>query len=64
MLRRLTCCSIVVGFLVQVMNRVDSMGSPLGKRWHDVAYWGILLVACVAFWVMNCLTPFMTWRSR
>ena len=26
------------------------------RRWHDVAYWGLLLVACVTFYVMNCLT--------
>ncbi len=29
-----------------------------GKRWHDVAYWGILVAACVVFWLMNCLTTF------
>lgn len=34
------------------------MGSLQQQRWHDVAYWGILLLACVVFWVMNCLTPF------
>ena len=27
-------------------------------RWHDVAYWGLLLVACVVMYVMNTLTPF------
>lgn len=34
------------------------LNSPAGKRWHDVAYWGLLLVACITFYVMNCLTPF------
>ena len=28
------------------------------KRWHDVAYWGLLAVACAVFWWMNVLTPF------
>ena len=31
---------------------------PLGRRWHDAAYWGVLLVACVVFWLMNSLTTF------
>lgn len=30
----------------------------LPSRWHDVAYWLLLLVACVVFYWMNCLTPF------
>ena len=28
------------------------------RRWHDVAYWGLLLVACAVFWWMNVLTTF------
>ena len=26
------------------------------KNWHDLAYWGIMLLACVVFLVMNVLT--------
>ena len=28
------------------------------RRWHDAAYWGLLLVACAVFYWMNLLTPF------
>ena len=28
------------------------------RRWHDVAYWGLMLVACAVFYWMNVLTPF------
>ncbi len=28
------------------------------RRWHDVAYWGLLLVACAVFYWMNLLTTF------
>lgn len=28
------------------------------NRWHDVAYWGLMLVACAVFYWMNVLTPF------
>ena len=28
------------------------------SHWHDAAYWGLLLVACVVFYWMNALTPF------
>ena len=28
------------------------------RRWHDVAYWGLLLAACAVFWWMNVLTTF------
>ena len=28
------------------------------RRWHDVAYWGLLLVACAVFYWMNVLTTF------
>lgn len=28
------------------------------KHWHDVAYWGLLVVACAVFYWMNLLTPF------
>ena len=26
------------------------------ERWHSMAYWAVLAVACVTFWVMNSLT--------
>ena len=29
-----------------------------GSRWHDVAYWAVLLAACAVFLVMNVLTTF------
>ncbi len=28
-----------------------------GKRWHDAAYWGLMLAACAVFYWMNVLTP-------
>ena len=28
------------------------------RRWHDIAYWGVLVVACVVFLLMNVLTTF------
>ena len=28
------------------------------SRWHDTAYWALLLAACAVFWWMNVLTPF------
>ena len=34
------------------------MSSPAGRRWHDIAYWGVLLAACGVFYWMNVLTPF------
>ena len=40
------------------MKTTSATTWPLNRRWHDVVYWGILLVACVVFWLMNCLTPF------
>ena len=30
----------------------------LVARWHDTAYWALLLAACAVFWWMNVLTPF------
>ena len=32
--------------------------SPENKRWHDVAYWGLMLVACGVMLVMNMWTSF------
>ena len=40
------------------MKSSEIMSSPAGKRWHDVAYWGALLVGCAVFYWMNVLTPF------
>ncbi len=40
------------------MDLPGLLKSSRADRWHDVAYWGLLLVACVTFYVMNCLTPF------
>ena len=36
----------------------NHLSSPVAERWHDVAYWGLMLVACAVFWWMNVLTPF------
>ena len=30
----------------------------LDQRWHDAAYWGLMLAACAVFLAMNVLTPF------
>ena len=40
------------------MKWSDYLESPAGKRWHDIAYWCIMLVACAVFYWMNVLTPF------
>ena len=40
------------------MKLSESLDSQSTKRWHDVAYWALLLVACVVFYWMNVLTPF------
>ena len=40
------------------MDLPDFLKSSRARRWHEVAYWGLLLVACVTFYVMNSLTPF------
>ena len=40
------------------MDFSDFLKSSRTGRWHEIAYWGLLLVACVTFYVMNCLTPF------
>lgn len=29
-----------------------------GSRWHDIAYWGLMALACLAFLAMNVLTTF------
>ena len=35
----------------------NNITEPFSTRWHDAAYWGLLLVACAVFYWMNCLTP-------
>ena len=40
------------------MNLAKMMESPGHRRWHDAAYWVVLLAACVVMYVMNTLTPF------
>lgn len=34
------------------------MSSQNGKRWHNIAYWAIIAMACIVFFVMNVLTTF------
>lgn len=31
---------------------------PILGRWHDTAYWGLLLLACAVLLLMNVLTPY------
>ena len=31
---------------------------PGNARWHDVAYWGLMLAACVVFYVLNLWTSY------
>ena len=54
------CCNIVFRFVVKGLSvdKTNLLNTPLGKRGHEIGYWGLLLVACVAFWRMNVLTPF------
>lgn len=40
------------------MDLAKMMESPGHRRWHDAAYWVVLLAACVVMYVMNTLTPF------
>jgi hypothetical protein len=40
------------------MDLAKMMESPGHRRWHDAAYWAVLLAACVVMYVMNTLTPF------
>ncbi|MBR5725194.1 MAG: hypothetical protein IKX56_00500 [Muribaculaceae bacterium] len=39
------------------MGTTSEKSWPMSRRWHDAVYWGIIVLACVVFWVMNCLTP-------
>ena len=38
--------------------RRQTVSRLMPGRWHDVAYWGLLLVACAVFYWMNVLTPY------
>ena len=40
------------------MGSSDYMSSPAAKRWHDIAYWTLLAVACAVFFVLNLWTSF------
>ena len=40
------------------MSSSDYMSSPVAKRWHDIAYWTLLAVACGVFFVLNLWTSF------
>lgn len=39
------------------MDLAKMIESPNHRRWHDAAYWVVLLAACVVMYVMNTLTP-------
>ena len=38
--------------------RRQTVSRLMPDHWHDVAYWGLLLVACAVFYWMNVLTPY------
>ena len=38
------------------MTRSGNRDTLIDRRWHDVAYWGALVVACAVFLVMNVFT--------
>ena len=40
------------------MKWSESLHLNIPNRWHEAAYWVLLLVACGVFYWMNCLTPF------
>lgn len=40
------------------MDWGDSLRTAEGRRWHDIAYWILMAVACAVFFWMNVLTPF------
>lgn len=40
------------------MDLAKMMESPGHRRWHDAAYWVVLLAACAVMYVINTLTPF------
>lgn len=40
------------------MKWSDSLHLDISDRWHEIAYWALLLVACGVFYWMNVLTTF------
>jgi len=38
-------------------NKQQSVNT-IATRWHEAAYWGLMLVICILFYVMNCWTSF------
>ena len=40
------------------MQSSNHMSSPGSRRWHDAAYWGLMLAACIVFYVLNLWTSF------
>ena len=40
------------------MEREPRHSINTNSRWHDFAYWGLIVLACLAFLVMNVLTTF------
>ena len=40
------------------MALIGNIQSPAARRWHDAAYWAVLLGACAVFMAMNVLTTF------
>lgn len=40
------------------LNRSHTASRLLPDRWHDIFYWGLLILACAAFLLMNVLTPY------
>lgn len=40
------------------MGNDYQLSRPAASRWHDAAYWGLLSVACVVFYMLNVWTSF------
>ena len=40
------------------MSPSDHLSSPVAKRWHDIAYWTLMAMACAVFFVLNLWTSF------
>lgn len=56
--RRKVFASLLATEDCQLETENAHLDSPTGKRLHDVAYWGVMLIACAIFYWMNVLTPF------
>lgn len=39
------------------MKQLEILASRDNNRWHDVAYWGLIAVACAVMYVLNVFTP-------